>query len=109
MILGTIPFLFLRGFGESTTLFPIFILLVLCSLILLTYLRHRLSRETARLAETCQLKDIIHFLPDPTFVIDRDHRVVAWNRAMEELSGVSAREMLGMEIIKGFAMRTATL
>ncbi len=39
--------------------------------------------------------DIIDFLPDATFVIDRERRVIAWNRAMEKMTGVSADEMLG--------------
>ncbi|MCQ1539102.1 PAS domain S-box protein, partial [Methanocalculus taiwanensis] len=39
--------------------------------------------------------DIIGFLPDATLVIDRDGIVIAWNRAMEELTGVSADSMLG--------------
>ncbi|MDD1677895.1 MAG: SpoIIE family protein phosphatase [Methanomicrobiales archaeon] len=38
---------------------------------------------------------IIDFLPDSTFVIDREGRVIAWNKAMETLTGVSAEEMLG--------------
>jgi two-component system, sensor histidine kinase PdtaS len=42
-----------------------------------------------------KMHDIIEFLPDPTFVIDRNRKVVAWNRAMEQLSGVSEEEMLG--------------
>jgi PAS domain S-box-containing protein len=39
--------------------------------------------------------DIISFLPDPTFVIDREGKVLAWNRAIERISGVSAAEMIG--------------
>jgi PAS domain S-box-containing protein len=42
-----------------------------------------------------QLADIIEFLPDATFVIDCKGRVVAWNRAMEEMTGVKASYMLG--------------
>ena len=42
-----------------------------------------------------QLYDIIDFLPDATLVIDRDRRVVAWNRAIEEMTGVPKEEMLG--------------
>ena len=38
---------------------------------------------------------IIDFLPDATFVIDIEGRVVAWNRAMEVMSGVSSEEMVG--------------
>jgi PAS domain S-box-containing protein len=39
--------------------------------------------------------DIIEFLPDPTFVIDNDRRVTAWNRAMEEFSGITGCTMIG--------------
>ncbi len=39
--------------------------------------------------------DIIEFLPDATFVIDRDGVVIAWNRAMEELSGSPASQVVG--------------
>ncbi len=42
-----------------------------------------------------QLADIINFLPDATFVIDTEGKVIAWNRAIEEMTGTSAREMLG--------------
>jgi PAS domain S-box-containing protein len=50
----------------------------------------------AEIRESKQLfSDIISFLPDPTFVIDRDGKVLAWNRALEQLSGVSASQMIG--------------
>ncbi|MDO9326771.1 MAG: PAS domain S-box protein, partial [Methanoregula sp.] len=39
--------------------------------------------------------DIISFLPDPTFVIDKDGKVLAWNRALEQLSGISAADIIG--------------
>ncbi|MGA2488756.1 MAG: response regulator [Anaerolineales bacterium] len=39
--------------------------------------------------------DIIDFLPDPTLVIDRDGKVIAWNHAIEEMTGVRATDMLG--------------
>jgi len=42
-----------------------------------------------------RLLDIIEFLPDATFVIDRQGRVEAWNRAMEELTCVTKKEILG--------------
>jgi|GEM_PF-2076983 len=50
----------------------------------------RILRESER-----RLSDIIEFLPDATFVIDRTGTVIAWNRAMEEMSGVSKKEMIG--------------
>jgi PAS domain S-box-containing protein len=42
-----------------------------------------------------RLADIIDFLPDATFAIDRSGRVIAWNRAIEDMTGVPASEMLG--------------
>ncbi|MCX7635174.1 MAG: PAS domain S-box protein, partial [Syntrophales bacterium] len=49
-----------------------------------------------RLRESQRLfADILNFSPDATFAIDRQGRVTAWNRAMEEMTGVKAVEMLG--------------
>ena len=42
-----------------------------------------------------RLADIINFLPDATFVIDRDSKVIAWNRAIEIMTGIKAEEILG--------------
>lgn len=42
-----------------------------------------------------RLSDIINFLPDATFAIDREGRVIAWNNSIEEMTGVPARDMLG--------------
>lgn len=42
-----------------------------------------------------QLMDIIDFLPDATFVIDRHKRIIAWNRALEEMTGVKKEEVIG--------------
>ena len=42
-----------------------------------------------------RLTDIINFLPDATFAIDREGRVIAWNRAMERMTGVKSPEILG--------------
>lgn len=55
-----------------------------------------LAESQQRLRESeRRLADIIEFLPDATFVIDTDGRVIAWNRAIEELTGVPKAEMLG--------------
>ncbi|MDD4870264.1 MAG: PAS domain S-box protein [Kiritimatiellae bacterium] len=43
-----------------------------------------------------QLLNIIEFLPDATFVIDQDKRVVAWNRACEIMTGVKKDAVLGL-------------
>lgn len=56
---------------------------------------YRKKTEEALKESERRLTDIIEFLPDPTFVIDRDGRVIAWNRAIEALTGIRAEEMLG--------------
>jgi nitrogen fixation/metabolism regulation signal transduction histidine kinase len=33
----------------------------------------------------------------PTFVLDRQHRVIVWNKACEELTGMKATEMIGSD------------
>lgn len=42
-----------------------------------------------------RLTEIIEFLPDATFAIDLEGKIIAWNRAAEDLAGVKAKEMLG--------------
>lgn len=42
-----------------------------------------------------QLADILDLLPDATFAIDNNGNVIVWNKAMEELTGIPAHEMLG--------------
>jgi PAS domain S-box-containing protein len=41
-----------------------------------------------------QLSGIIDFLPDATFVVDTEKKVIAWNRVMQELTGVDKRDIL---------------
>jgi len=42
-----------------------------------------------------QLRDTIEFLPDATFVIDLDKKVIAWNRAIEEMTVVRKEDIIG--------------
>ena len=42
-----------------------------------------------------RLADIIDFLPDATLAIDLKGKVIAWNHAIEEMTGVKAAEILG--------------
>jgi PAS domain S-box-containing protein len=55
----------------------------------------RRQAEKALRESERRLADIIEFLPDATLVIDRDGRVIAWNRAIEELTGIGKQDMLG--------------
>jgi PAS domain S-box-containing protein len=41
------------------------------------------------------LFDIIDFLPDATFAINSHGKVIAWNRAMEDITGFKANAMMG--------------
>jgi len=43
-----------------------------------------------------RLVAIIDFLPDATFVIDKEGKVIAWNYAIETLTGVKAEKIIGM-------------
>ena len=52
-------------------------------------------RELALQESKRELADIIEFLPDATFVIDREGTVIAWNRAMEEMTGIGKDSMIG--------------
>lgn len=42
-----------------------------------------------------RLADIIDFLPDATLIIDKDGKIIAWNRAMETMTGIKKENMLG--------------
>ena len=55
----------------------------------------RKKAEQALLETERRWKDIVNFLPDATFVIDKESKVVAWNHAMELLTGIPEAEMIG--------------
>jgi PAS domain S-box-containing protein len=42
-----------------------------------------------------KMSNIIEFLPDATFVIDHNGVIIAWNQALEEMTGMRQEEMLG--------------
>jgi len=54
------------------------------------------TEEALRKSERL-LADIINFLPDATLAIDLNGKVISWNRAMEEMTGVPASDMLGKD------------
>lgn len=43
-----------------------------------------------------RLAEVIDFLPDATFAIDNEGRVITWNRAMEKLTGTKSVNIIGM-------------
>ncbi len=62
---------------------------------MLTDITESKRAEAALRAAHERLSHIIDFLPDATFVIDRDKRVIAWNRAIEEMTGTRKADILG--------------
>jgi len=42
-----------------------------------------------------KLISIIHGSPIPTFVISKDHKIIYWNRALQALSNIKPREIIG--------------
>ena len=58
---------------------------------------HRKTVEEALLESQRRLSDIIDFLPDATLVIDQKGEIIAWNRALEEMTGLSAQQMIGKD------------
>ncbi|MBN2568072.1 MAG: PAS domain S-box protein, partial [Deltaproteobacteria bacterium] len=53
-----------------------------------------LAQEALRESEQ-RLADIIDFLPDPTMAVDLEGKLIVWNRGMEEMMGVKAKDILG--------------
>lgn len=58
------------------------------------FTEHKQSEEVLRERERA-LEEIVEGSPVPKFVLDKDHKVTHWNRACENLSGVSAEEIVG--------------
>ena len=62
---------------------------------ILKNINERKHKEWELLREKKTTEGILEGLPVPTFVIDRTHRIIYWNRACEELTGFSRHEMVG--------------
>ena len=58
-------------------------------------LKEREDWQEKLLQEKKTIDGIIEGSPIPSFVINREHEVILWNRACEELTGYKAREMVG--------------
>ncbi|MCF8128605.1 MAG: PAS domain S-box protein [Deltaproteobacteria bacterium] len=55
----------------------------------------RKRAEEALEASQQRLSQIIDFLPDATMVIDLEGKVIAWNKAMEVMTGIKTEDILG--------------
>lgn len=52
-------------------------------------------KKTSLLYTEKQFRQLVEFLPDATFAIDLQGKVIAWNRAIEEMTGVPKKDILG--------------
>jgi len=55
----------------------------------------RMTAEESLREHERRLESIIQGSPIPTFVIGKDHSVLYWNKALEELTRIRAEEMIG--------------
>jgi PAS domain S-box-containing protein len=60
-------------------------------------LRERETWQEKLILEKKTIEGIIEGSPIPTFVLNREHRIILWNRACTELTGFTAAEMIGTE------------
>ncbi len=42
-----------------------------------------------------RLSQLIDFLPDPTFAVDLEGKIIIWNKAQEKLTGIKAEDIIG--------------
>ncbi len=62
---------------------------------LMKEIAERRRAEEALLNSEEKLKAVVYGSPIPQFVIDSDHAVVYWNKALEEVTGIRASEVVG--------------
>ncbi|UCE34349.1 MAG: PAS domain S-box protein [Deltaproteobacteria bacterium] len=58
--------------------------------------KRKRAEEAVRKSEE-KSRNILHGSPIPTFVIDKNHRVTYWNRALEEYSGIQSNDIVGTD------------
>jgi len=70
-------------------------ILIIWNRTLVKQIKRRKIAEQGLKVERQRLFDIIEFLPDPTFVIDQHGCVMAWNKAIESLTGTRFIDIQG--------------
>jgi PAS domain S-box-containing protein len=68
---------------------------LLCTLLSAVDVTERRQTEEALKLSRGKLQEAIEFMPDATFIVDRERQVVAWNRAMETLTGIRREDVMG--------------
>lgn len=70
-----------------------------CWLVVVTNITDQKRVEASLLNAERELQEVINGYPIPTFVIDKQHRVTHWNKAIEKLSCIPAEEIRGTDHI----------
>ncbi len=88
-------------------------LLCLLTMLLIAFLFEKerqevLERESLRAQVIRDSKkyidDILRRCPIPTFIVDKYHRVVEWNKACEEITGIPPEKIIGKRVWEGLAI-----
>jgi PAS domain S-box-containing protein len=58
---------------------------------------NRKHAEDALRESRAELNSILHGSPALQFVIDHDHRILSWNKALEKYSGIPAADVIGTD------------
>ncbi len=66
-----------------------------CLLSIVRDITQRKLVENSLKAAHKQMMDIIEFLPDATLAVDIYGKVIAWNKAMEEITGIPKSQIIG--------------
>lgn len=67
----------------------------LCLLSSISDITLRKKAEESAKESSQRLSEIINFAPDATMAIDINGKIIAWNHAIEKMTGVKAKDMLG--------------
>jgi two-component system NtrC family sensor kinase len=81
---------FYKFIGVAATL----IVLILASSLILI-IRETNKARTVHLESEQKLQSILHGSFIPTFVIGKDHKILYWNKALEEISRIGAADIIG--------------
>jgi len=71
------------------------VLIAFFAILTMMLIQIRKKSEMSLLESEQRLKSILYGSPIPQFVIDRNHRVLYWNQALEKCTGLSSLEMVG--------------
>jgi PAS domain S-box-containing protein len=95
-IFELINLVFLSGIGIWKSIL-VTILAAGISAVFISFFPLRALREAQAAVgkSEAQLNSIIHGLPVLQFVIDTNHRVISWNRVLEQYSGVKEQDVVG--------------